>query len=473
VVNVTLPFPYTFYDQTFTSVNISNKGNLQFSSASTSGNNTCLPATSLNNAIIAYWDDLNTNINDTMGMYTGVIGIAPNRVFAVRWKAGHVASDAVFNFEVLLYEGTGPYPENWHRRFDVIYGNVTQRGYSATIGAQEGTGSRSIQHSCNTMSINPGTRLTFYQFGSTPAVLNSRLFPPDNIWNRNIATLPTHTMSDAYIASINGPGPTPANLNPAFGSRNWQAEPGGQPWAVVTGSQTPVPVCFLYWQHSDSGPYPLPTNAPIQQGPQSSGDRHVIVVERDSNTLYEMWKSYPEPGGNWRAGLGARWDMNSNCLRPDGFGSADAAGLPILPGLVRYDEVARGVITHALRFTAPDTQLAHIWPARHHASNAPNPHDPNLPPMGLRLRLKASVDISGYPSEVQVILQALKHYGMFLADNGGRDNGQPVHKMFISGEHYCGWNDTQLNLMRGITASDFEAVDQSGLMIHPDSGQSR
>jgi hypothetical protein len=219
---------------------------------------------------------------------------------------------------------------------------------------------------------------------------------------------------------------------------------------------------FRYNRDSDPGPYPIPTNAPIEGGPDSTGDRHVIVIDRDNCVLYELYDAYPHLDGSWDAGSGARWDLNSNALRPNGLTSADAAGLPMLPALITYDEVQSGVIRHAMRFTAPLTQNTHIWPARHHSQANT---DPNLPPMGLRVRLKASVDISGYPQQLRMILQGLKDYGMVLADNGDAwdFDGSPDPR----------WDDDMLWHLGSLHGYDFEAVDESSLMIDPNSGQSR
>lgn len=286
-----------------------------------------------------------------------------------------------------------------------------------------------------------------------------QVFPPDNIWNRNIAALPTHTMSSAYINSIG----LNSHMHADFGSGTWQGEPIGIPFVNVLGSQPFVPINFTaYGSESDPGPYPVPADAPIEGGPNSTGDRHVLVIDQGNCTLYEMYRSFPQGNGSWNADSGAVFNLNSHALRPAGWTSADAAGLPIYPGLVRYDEVASGVIRHAIRFTAPRTQRAYIWPARHLASNNT---DPNLPPMGLRVRLKANVDISGYPQQVRVILQALKDYGMFLADNGS--------PWYISGAPDERWDNQILHAMDPITGASFEAVDESGLMIDPNSGQSR
>lgn len=285
------------------------------------------------------------------------------------------------------------------------------------------------------------------------------MFPPDNIWNRNISALPTHSLSNGYIASIGLNDP----VHPDFGSGLWNGGPIGIPFVSVLGDQERVPIQYTeYPDESDPGPFPINPNAPIEGGPNSDGDRHVLVVNTDDCILYELYHAYPQPDGSWDAGSGAKYDLNSHALRPTGWTSADAAGLPILPGLVRYDEVASGAINHALRFTAPRTQRAYLWPARHFASNST---DPNLPPMGLRVRLKASVNISSYPAEVRVILQALKSYGMFLADNGS--------PWFISGAPDERWNNDTLRALRNLRGSDFEAVDQSSLMIDPNSGRSR
>jgi hypothetical protein len=212
---------------------------------------------------------------------------------------------------------------------------------------------------------------------------------------------------------------------------------------------------------SDPGPYPIPKDAPIEGGPEATGDRHVIVVQEDVCTLYELYKAAPNADGSWNASSGARFDLRNNDLRPERWTSADGAGLPILPGLVRYEEVEAGEIAHALRFTAPQTRKAYTWPARHFASQV---SDPGLPPMGQRFRLKASVDISGFSRANQVNLRALQTYGMILADNGS--------PWFLSGAPHYAWNNDELNdELRRLKGSDFEAVDVSSLMRDPDSAQ--
>jgi hypothetical protein len=281
--------------------------------------------------------------------------------------------------------------------------------------------------------------------GADPPPLPSRsVFPPDNSWNRDVSRDPVDPSSDALIASCGGT----SSLHPDFGA-TLDGAPWGIPFVTVRGSQARVPVTFEYADESDPGPYPVPPNAPIEGGPGATGDRHVLVVDVDNWMLYELFDARPLNGGtSWTAGSGAVFDLASNALRPAGWTSADAAGLPIFPGLVRYDEaVTRGVIAHALRFTCPVTRRAYVDPARHFASTRT---DPNLPPMGMRVRLKAGVDISGFPPEVRVILTALKTYGMFLADNGGA--------FFVSGAPDPRWNDVNIDTMKRLHGSDFEVV---------------
>ena len=218
---------------------------------------------------------------------------------------------------------------------------------------------------------------------------------------------------------------------------------------MVPGSQPRVPVSFQYADESDPGPYPIPPDAPIEGGPKGKGDRHVLVLDRDKWRLYELWSAYPEAGGKrWRAGSGAIFDLNSNRLRPAGWTSADAAGLPVFPGLVRYDEVVQqGAILHALRFTCVRTRKAYVAPATHHAS----PHrQANLPPLGMRVRLKSSFSVSRFPRNMQVILTALKTYGMFLADNGSN--------WYVSGSPDPRWDTDELGELRRVKGSDFEVV---------------
>jgi hypothetical protein len=279
--------------------------------------------------------------------------------------------------------------------------------------------------------------------GGGAFVDGQQVFPPENPWNRDISGDPVDSNSAALIASIG----LNTGLHPDFGTV-WDGAPNGIPYVVVSGGQPMVPVTFDYADESDPGPYPIPPNAPIEGGPSSSGDRHVLVIDKDNGKLYEMFAAYPQSGGGWHGGSGAVFDLNSDALRPAGWTSADAAGLPIFPGLVRYDEaVVAGAINHALRFTVARTRHAYVFPARHYASSHT---DPNLPPMGMRVRLKAGFDITPFPPEVQVILKALKKYGMFVADNGSN--------WYVSGAPDPRWSDDNLHSLSRVKGSDFEVV---------------
>jgi len=292
-----------------------------------------------------------------------------------------------------------------------------------------------------------------------PQIAGCSIFPADNVWNTPVDTLLLDTNSAAYVATIGAD----EHVHADFGSGTWEGGPIGIPFVDVGSGQAQVPVTFDYDDESDPGPYPIPPDAPIEGGSGSSGDRHVLVLDRDNCILYELYDAWPQDGGSsWHAGSGAIFDLNSHDLRPDTWTSADAAGLPILPGLIRYDEVAAGEIRHAIRFTAPETRDAHIWPARHDASYLSGAQ---YPPMGQRFRLKAGFDISGFSTETQVILRALQKYGMILADNGSA--------WFISGAPDERWNNDALHELHDVHGSDFEAVDESSLMVDPDSGQAR
>jgi hypothetical protein len=281
--------------------------------------------------------------------------------------------------------------------------------------------------------------------GPGASLHGKQLFPPDNPWNQDISNSPVDPNSANLIKSM---GPMDV-LHPDFGTV-WRGAPNGIPYIVVAGTQPLVPITFNPWgAESDPGPYPVPRNAPIEGGPNSDNDRHVIVIDRDRWKLYEMFDAHPvNNGASWNAKGGAVFDLNSNAVRNAGWTSADAAGLPIFPGLVRYDEVfEQREIRHALRFTVPRTRRAYVYPARHFASGET---DPNLPPMGMRVRLKASFDISKYSPALQVILRALKKYGMFVADNGGG--------WFLSGAPDSRWSDDELGMLKTIRGSDFEVV---------------
>jgi len=311
-----------------------------------------------------------------------------------------------------------------------------------------GGGSPTTATTVATTTTLPGDRTTTTLPGSSGsralgpnAAITFQLFPADNPWNADISGFAVHLLSTEFIASIGLGG----HLHPDFGTV-WAGAPNGIPYIVVPGDQLRVPVTFYYGDESDPGPYPIPPDAPIEGGQSSGGDRHVLILDAPHRMLYELYDAH-FAGDHWEAGSGAVFDLTSNALRPEGWTSADAAGLPILPGLVRYDEVASGEITHALRFTVSSTQAAYIHPATHYASDST---DPNLPPMGLRLRLRADYDISGFPTKVQVILRALKKYGMIVADNGS--------SWYLSGAPDPRWSDDELHTLGQVPGSAFEAV---------------
>ena len=289
------------------------------------------------------------------------------------------------------------------------------------------------------------------ELGSGASLHGKQLFPSDNAWNEDVSNAEVDPNSANLIAGMG----LNVGLHPDFGTV-WNGAPNGIPYIVVAGNQTPVPINFTaFGSQSDPGPYPVPANAPIEGGPNATGDRHVIVIDRDNWKLYELYRAFPiNNGASWNADSGAIFDLNSNALRPAGWTSADAAGLPIFPGLVRYDEVfEQQEIKHALCFTAQITRRAYVHPARHWASTNTSV---DRPPMGMRVRLKASVNISGYSPYVQVILRALKKYGMILADNGSN--------WFISGAPDPRWNDDDLSTLKGIKGSDFEVIKMTNIV---------
>ncbi|HEX4168192.1 MAG TPA: RICIN domain-containing protein [Bryobacteraceae bacterium] len=274
------------------------------------------------------------------------------------------------------------------------------------------------------------------------------MFPANNVWNTRVDTLPVDVNSAAYIQSMNATNP---KLHPDFGYGT--LETGGMPYNLVPGTQAKLPVSFYY--SGDPGGYPIPSNVNIEEG----SDHHAILIDTTNCVLYELFNLSAQSSG-WQAGSGAIFPLNSNALRPAGETSADAAGLPIFPGLVRYDEVLAGHIDHALRVTADHTRNQYIWPARHFASSLTGTQ---YPPMGQRFRLKQSFDISSYPAPVQVILQAAKTYGLILADNGT--------SWHLGGIGDLRWNDTVMHAMTNVTGDNFEAVDETSLMINANSAQ--
>jgi hypothetical protein len=275
-----------------------------------------------------------------------------------------------------------------------------------------------------------------------PAAPHCPVFPKSSPWNQRVDSLPVAANSAEIVDSI-GAG---TGLHADFGSGLWEGAPIGIPITVVGRRQPKSRVTFEYTGESDRGPYSIPRNVKIEGGRSSTGDRHAVIVDRSSCRLYELFALYPK-GRGWRAGSGAIWNLRSNKLRPAGWTSADAAGLPIFPGLARYDEVKRGVIDHALRFTVERTRRAYVFPARHYASDS---NDPSLPPMGLRLRLKASFDVSGFPRQARIVLVALKRYGMLVADNGS--------SWYITGAPDSRWSNDQLHTLGRVKGSDFEVV---------------
>jgi hypothetical protein len=275
-----------------------------------------------------------------------------------------------------------------------------------------------------------------------PGAPRCPVFPADNAWNQRVDSWPVSTDSDAIVASIGAD----QGLHPDFGSGLWEGRPIGIPLDVVSRRTRRSRVRFDYAGESDRVRYPIPRGVHIEGGARSDGDRHALLVDRDACRLYELF-ALRRDGARWHAGSGATWSLRSNRLRPAGWTSADAAGLPILPGLARYDEVRRGRIDHALRFTVSRTRRAFVFPARHFASSLT---DPSLPRMGERLRLKRSVDISGYPRQARVVLQALKEYGMLVAENGS--------DWYISGAPHRGWDNDALHTLGRIRGSDFEVV---------------
>ncbi len=289
------------------------------------------------------------------------------------------------------------------------------------------------------------------KYGVGATLEGKKIFPVDNPWNRDISKDPKDPLSNVLIASIGADKP----LHPDFGT-TYENRPIGIPYMVIDGEQSKkrFPTEFEYKDESDPGPYPVPLDAPIEGGSKGEGDRHVLVVDKEHWKLYELFSATPS-GKGWKAGSGAIFDLNSNKLRPAGWTSADAAGLPIFPGLVRYDEVCeRKEINHALRFTVQKSRRAYVPPATHYASKRTNA---SYPPMGMRVRLKASVDISGFPANDQVILRALKKYGMIMADNGS--------DWFLSGSHDMRWNDEELGALKKIKGNDFEVVKMEGIVV--------
>ena len=286
-----------------------------------------------------------------------------------------------------------------------------------------------------------------------PGAPSCPLLPADDVWHADISSLPVAGHSADWISAMGGPG---RHIHPDFGPSG-SSQPYGIPYTVVGGSHQKVQVSFQYASESDPGPYPLGPDTQIENG----SDRHALIVDRDSCTLAELFNTQYSQGGS-TAGSGAIFDLRSNALRPAGWTSADAAGLPILPGLLRLDEVQAGTVDHAIRVTASRTDTSFLWPARHQAGSSA---DPTLPPMGARFRLRGGVDISGFSATAQVVLRAMQRYGLIVADNGS--------DWYFTGSADSGWDTNVLSELKSVPAGDFEAVDESSLMVSPDSAQVR
>jgi hypothetical protein len=287
------------------------------------------------------------------------------------------------------------------------------------------------------------------ELGANASLGGQRLLPDDSPWHQDISKSHVDPNSKKILARVGLDKPLRAD----FGTE-YEGAPMGIQYVVVPGSQKKVPVTFKYAEESDAGPYPIPQDAPIEGGPKGTGDRHIIVLDRDNWKLYEVHNAFPDGKGGWKTDSGAVWDLRKNQVRPARWTSADAAGLPILPGLVRYDEaVEKKAIEHALRFTLSKTRRAYVPPASHWASSL---HDEDLAPMGMRVRLRADFDLAGFAPEVRAILVALKKYGMIMADNGS-DN-------FISGAPDKRWNVDVLRQIMRVKTRDLEVVEMKGLV---------
>jgi hypothetical protein len=289
-----------------------------------------------------------------------------------------------------------------------------------------------------------------------PGAAGCPMFPADNIWNTDISSLPVDVHSPQWLASMSS---STTNLHPDFGPSGDPSNPYGMPYTVVPSGHPFVNMTFGYADESDQVPYPFGADTPIEGGPGATGDRHAIMIDPATCTLYELYNANYS-GNPSTAGSGAVWNLRSDALRPAGWTSADAAGLPIMPGLLRYDEVQSGQITHAIRMTAVTTDTSYLWPARHEAGAR---SDPNLPPMGARFRLNPGFNISGYSPQAQVVLRAMQHYGLILADNGSN--------WYFGGTADPAWPSSLVQELKSIPASAFQAVDESSLMVSPNSGQ--
>jgi hypothetical protein len=292
---------------------------------------------------------------------------------------------------------------------------------------------------------------------AAPGIGGCSVFPANNVWNTDISNLPVHSSSAAWIGNMGGASRL---LHPDFGPSG--GVPYGIPFNVVDSSHPKINIAFDYSSESDHVSYPFGADTSIEGGPSAGGDRHAIMIDRSSCTLYELYNARWGGAAGSTAGSGATWNLGGNALRPSTWTSADAAGLPIFPGLLRVEEVQAGAVQHAIRFTAQQTDRSFVWPARHQAGAASNP---SLPPMGARFRLRAGFDISHFSAASQVVLTAMKHYGLMLADNGSN--------WYFQGAAQTGWSDTMISELKTVPAGQFDALDESSLMIDPNSAQAR
>jgi hypothetical protein len=331
-------------------------------------------------------------------------------------------------------------------------------GSGGNESAEGGGGGQSNGGQSNGGQSNGGQSNGGQSSSSRPTVGKCTVLPQDNAWNIDVSKLPVHKNSANFINSIGRDG----HLHPDFGTE-WEGAPIGIPYEVVDGIKKVTITFNEFADESDPGPYPIPKDAAIEGGPNGEDDRHVLVIDESDCKLYELYRAFPQNDGSWEADSGAVWDLTTNAGRgskvpvpaagKQGWTSADAAGLAIFPGLARYDEIVeKGELLHALRFTVSESQAKWVWPATHYASSNT---DSNLPPMGLRVRMRADYDCSSYSDEVQVLCRGLKRFGMIVADNGS--------DWYVSGAPDPRWNDDHLNDFKTIPGSAFEVVDTSSL----------
>ncbi len=289
---------------------------------------------------------------------------------------------------------------------------------------------------------------------ASAATKKCRLFPKSSFWYADVSELPTHPRSDDWIARMGAS----RNVHPDFGSGTWNGAKIGIPVTKVGRNRERVRVSFMYEDESDPGRYPIPGDARIEGGKNSTGDRHVLVLQKKRCRLFELYDAHPTSNGNWTAGSGAKYNLRSNKLRPDGWTSADASGLPMTPGLVLHWEVARGEIKHVIRMTAPVTQRDHVWPARHDAGST---NSASAPPMGAWLRLGDHIDPADFPPQARVVVEALQAHGAMIVDNGSA--------FFLSGAPSKKWDNDDLRTLRDLTGADFEFVQSDLMQVDPDS----